>query len=82
MGTITTNAVRSEDTKNVTITRAARVVKRTRHFEKLSLQIIYHVTSESLYLYRFKRIKRHCACRSSYIMNLRAASESWHQVAA
>lgn len=47
MGTITTNAVRSEDTKNATITRAARVglvVKRTRHFEKLSLQIIYHVT--------------------------------------
>lgn len=77
MGTITTNAVRSEDTKNATITRAARVglvVKRTQHFEKLSLQIIYHVTSESLYLYRFKRIKRHCACRSPYIMNLRAAS--------
>lgn len=54
MGTITTNAVRSEDTKNATITSAARVslvVKGTRHFEKLSLQIIHHVTSESLYLY-------------------------------
>lgn len=54
MGTITTNAVRSEDTKNATITRAARVslvVKGTRHFKKLSLQIIHRVTLESLYLY-------------------------------
>lgn len=70
MGTITTNAVRSEDTKNATITRAARVglvVKGTRHFEKLSLQIIHHVTSESLYLY--------------HVINLRKALKCWHQVA-